>query len=367
MTRDGGPAADAHRGAHHAHDDASAHGDASVHGDASALGDAGGTVAVGGAPAGAGDGAVGVAIPTDSDAPPASVPLPPTWADRVAAHLAGELTPVSPRHAATVVLLRDGDDGLDVYLLRRAVSMAFAAGYHAFPGGSVDAHDQPPPDVAAHRSLPGWAGPPPAAWAARFGYPEPQAAALVRAAVRETFEEAGVLFAGPDAASLVADPSDAAWERDRRALASRAITLTELLASRGLVLRADLLAAWSRWITPEFEPRRYDTAFFVAVAPDAQHARDVSGEADQAGWTSLRAVLAAHERGAAAMLPPTVTTLRQLAGYPDAAAVRAAAETRHITPVMPRAVRTSDGGYRLDWSAPGHHGTGTAAPEGGAS
>jgi 8-oxo-dGTP pyrophosphatase MutT (NUDIX family) len=278
------------------------------------------------------------------DGGPVSAPVPTGWEERVAAYLDGGLVPVPPRHAATVVLLRDRPDGApDVYLLRRAATMAFAGGFYAFPGGRVDPRDADV-DIA-------WAGPAPSVWAARFGSDEAEARSLLCAAVRETFEESGVLFAGPDGHSVVADTSGAGWEADREALVSRATSLAELLARRDLVLRTDLLGGWSRWITPEFEPRRYDTAFFVAALPAGQHTRDVSGEADHTVWAQPAAIVADHEAGAVQMLPPTVTTLREVLPFATAADALAAAADRPLSPIMPTVSRAADGTLVLGWSA----------------
>jgi hypothetical protein len=106
----------------------------------------------------------------------------------------------------------------------------------------------------------------------------------VAAAVRETFEESGVLLAGESPSSVVADVSGDDWEADRLALESRELSFADLLQRRGLVLRTDLLAAWTHWITPEFEPRRFDTRFFVAALPPGQRTRDIFGEADRVAW-----------------------------------------------------------------------------------
>jgi 8-oxo-dGTP pyrophosphatase MutT (NUDIX family) len=249
-------------------------------------------------------------------------------------------TPAEPKLAATVLLLRSGAarpagvtgfagetrpagvtgfaretrpadvTGPEVYLIRRAATMAFAAGMHAFPGGMVD-----PRDSAV---LPGWAGPTPADWAARLNLPEPAARAVVSAAVREVFEESGVLLAGPDADTVVGDVSGPDWEKARLALIAREVGFAEFLAGQGLVLRSDLLTPWDRWLTPEFEPRRYDTYFFLARLPELQVTRDVGGEADRVLWgrpgdlTDL------------VMLPPTLVTLRALSGYPSVDAAMAA-------------------------------------------
>lgn len=112
---------------------------------------------------------------------------PPEWPDRIRALANGELTPAEPRRAATVLLLRDpaSGGGPAVHMLRRRASMAFAGGAYAYPGGSVDPRDERP--VA-------WAGPSRAQWAVRMGVDPATAQAIVCAAVRETFEEAGVLL-----------------------------------------------------------------------------------------------------------------------------------------------------------------------------
>jgi 8-oxo-dGTP pyrophosphatase MutT (NUDIX family) len=244
-----------------------------------------------------------------------------------------EATPPPTRDASTIVLVRDGATGLEAYLLRRVSSMAFAAGMHVFPGGRVD-----PADAAAHT---GWHGPAAEDWAGILSADAALARGLVCAAVRETFEESGVLLAGPgpDAVADVAGPE---WEADRVALIERRESLSGLLRRRGLALRADLMRPWAHWITPEIEPRRYDTRFFVAALPPEQHTRDVGGEADATMWLTPREALARHERDELAMLPPTATTLRELSAYATAAEVLAAADARDIAPVLPRVVITGD-------------------------
>lgn len=246
--------------------------------------------------------------------------------------------PQPPRDAATVVLLRDGAHGVEAYVLRRVRGMPFAGGMTAFPGGSVDPRDA---DATV-----GWAGPEPARWAHAFGTDEALARELLCAAVRETFEEAGVLLAGPSA-QTVADGAHPEWDDDRGALERRDYSLAGLLARRGLVLRTDLLRPWAHWITPEGEPRRYDTRFFVAALPDGQSAPDATGmvtrEADEVGWIRPVDALAEAERGARPMLPPTVVTLREIAAYPTVAAVLDAGWDRTITPIIPRLELRAEG------------------------
>ena len=174
--------------------------------------------------------------------PPAAGPgrpairLPPHFAARARDVLDGTVAPVTPRDAATVMLLRPavrgdsqggaGSEGLQVYMLRRRPSMAFAPGAYVFPGGSVDASDD---DASI-----AWAGPDAAEWGGRLGAPAELARTLVCAAVRETFEESGVLLAGPDAGTVLAATEDERWEEDRRQLLAGSLSLAGLLHRRGL-------------------------------------------------------------------------------------------------------------------------------------
>ncbi|MEV6527706.1 NUDIX domain-containing protein [Longispora sp. NPDC051575] len=187
-------------------------------------------------------------------------------------------TPVEPRRAATVAILRDAPAGPEVYLFRRAATMKFAAEMHAFPGGAAEPED---PDIVA-------------------------------TAVREVLEETG--------------------------------------------LRLTDLVPWARWITPEFEPRRYDTWFFVAALPEGQVPEYFEGgEADHVVWLRPAEAVARHAAGDLAMLPPTAETLRELSGLPDVAAVLAAAAGRDAeTPIVPRAVVTADGARMVLPGEPGY-------------
>ncbi|MFI2431111.1 NUDIX hydrolase [Streptomyces sp. NPDC018693] len=269
--------------------------------------------------------------------------FPPDWPDRIRALADGTLEPVVPKRAATVMLLKDGDGsaGPSVHMLRRRASMAFAGGAYAYPGGGVDPRDD-------ERHV-GWAGPTRAWWAERLGVDATAAQAIVCAAVRETYEEAGVLLAGPTPDSVVGDTTGADWEADRAALVARELSFAEFLERRGLILRSDLLGAWTRWITPEFEARRYDTWFFVAALPEGQLTRNVSTEADRTVWIRPEDAAASYDKGELLMMPPTIATLRQLTPYATAAEALAAAPGRDLTPVLARA-RLVDGEVVLSWT-----------------
>lgn len=270
----------------------------------------------------------------------AVIRLPSRYGAHASEVLSGAVPPVTPRDAATVMLLRPAAGGMQVYLLRRTSSMVFAPGAYVFPGGSVDPRDAEP-DVS-------WAGPGPDVWARVLDVPEELARALVCAAVRETFEESGVLLAGPGHSSVVGDTSGEDWEADCGALLAGSLSLARMLRRRDLVLRADLLRPWSRWITPETEKRRYDTRFFAAALPAGQRALDLgggaggpAGEADKAAWTDPAAALAAAGRREIVLMPPTAVTLAELRECGQVGA--ALASHRSMTPLMPEISVTDDG------------------------
>ena len=270
--------------------------------------------------------------------------FPPDWPERIRALADGTLTPVAPKRAATVMLLKDAGSGPVVHMLRRRASMAFAGGAYAYPGGGVDPRDDD--------HLVRWAGPTRASWAARLGVDgEAEAQAIVCAAVRETYEEAGVLLAGPTPETVVGDTTGEDWEADREALVARDLSFAEFLDRRDLYLRSDLLAAWARWITPEFEPRRYDTFFFVAALPEGQRTRNASTEADRTVWIRPAEAAARYDKGELLMMPPTIATLRALAVHDSPAGALAAAGDQDMTPVLAQASLEGDA-LVLSW--PGH-------------
>lgn len=255
--------------------------------------------------------------------------LPPQLHERARAVASGGVEVAQARNAATVVLLRDGADGIEAYLLRRLGSMAFAGGMYVFPGGSVDPRDGDA-DIA-------WQGPPPSEWAAPLSADERLARGLVAAAVRETFEEAGVLLASP------VDMGDHDhWQREQAALLDRSASMAEVLARNGLVLRADLLRPWAHWVTPEIEPKRFDTRFFVAALPDGQEPVHFRGESDHSEWVRPADAVERHASGELGMLPPTVFTLAELSAYDTVDAVIEAGQRRDVKRVLPRIVVDGD-------------------------
>jgi 8-oxo-dGTP pyrophosphatase MutT (NUDIX family) len=245
--------------------------------------------------------------------------------------------PLVPRPAATVMLVRDKGPGVEVFLMRRHSAMDFVAGVMVFPGGGVDDRDRNA-DIA-------WFGPEPGWWAERFGVAPDLAEALVCAAARETFEESGVLFAGPAVSPdgenrIVSDAS--VYREARAALEDRSLSFGDFLRKENLVLRADLLRPWANWVTPKEErTRRYDTFFFVGALPEGQRADGDTTEADRAFWTTPQAALDEFADGKTFLLPPTWTQLDSLNGRTVAEVL---AVQRQIVPVEPHLAANKDTG-----------------------
>jgi 8-oxo-dGTP pyrophosphatase MutT (NUDIX family) len=266
--------------------------------------------------------------------------LPASLIESARGYVDGTKQPVDTRDASTVVLMRDGSTGVEVYLLRRHLGMEFAGGFCVFPGGGVDPRD-------FDKEI-GWAGPSVEEWGSLLAC-EPEAArALVCAAVRETFEESGVLLAGPTLDTVVGDTTGDDWEADRVALEARELSFTDFLAQRGLVLRTDLLRFWGRWVTPVFEPKRYDTRFFAAVLPEGQVTRDVSTESDHVVWMPALEAVAAVDENRIAMLPPTYVTCMEVSELPTSADVLDSAAGRDLTPIEPEMMFEEDGSGYLE-------------------
>ncbi len=200
-----------------------------------------------------------------------------------------------PRPASTVVLLRDRDGDLEVFMMERVLTMPFAPGMHVFPGGRLD-----PPDFVAGADLPDPSGIF-ARDARRASSDEAEYRALVACALRELVEESGVT-----------------------------------------VPLADIHLA-DHWITPEVEGRRFDTRFFVAPMPEEQQAVLTGTEAQSVCWVRPAHALDEHEAGRMPLLRPTSRVLEYLGGFADSASVIGAVQERLIRPMLPRRMVADDG------------------------
>jgi len=250
---------------------------------------------------------------------------------------------VPVRPAATVMVLDDRPD-LHVLLLLRRRASVFVGGMNVFPGGAVDPHDAAPEVEAV------CAGLSEAAASRRLGVERGGLAYWV-AAIREAFEEAGVLLARDPRTGRVFDPiAPEVAERlaaRRRAVDAGEARLADVVRETGLELTVDAMHYAARWITPPGPPRRYDTRFFVTAMPAGQTPVPDRREATHSEWVRPAEALAHFASGERTMLPPTVGMLRLLAGYGSAEAVMRAARRDEDGP--DRAVRLSGGeeGWRL--------------------
>ena len=232
------------------------------------------------------------------------------------------------RDAATVLLVRDepqpdGGTALEVFMVRRHADSGFVGGHHVFPGGVVDEADGDPQ------------------WAERCrGDVDPFAIA----AIRELLEEAGVLLAVDRNTR-----NPASIDPDRITAMARAVhagsrSFIDLCRESDLELRVDDLLLWSHWITPVGEPRRYDTRFFVALAPADQEAIHDDLELTAGSWGPPSAFLQQHRAGTIQMILPTVATLHSIEGFATASELLAAAAARGpILPTAPELRRDDEG------------------------
>ena len=247
-----------------------------------------------------------------------------------------------PRPAATVLVLRDADDaaGFEVLMLRRHSRAGFAADMWVFPGGVVDPADA---QLPADR----WTGIDPDALAPRFNATPAEVLAFHVAAVRETFEEAGLLLAvGADgSAPDLADPQLLQLRHDLADRNTQA-SFGAWLETHDLVLELGSMTYLSHWVTPTVEPRRYDARFFVARVPRLQTAAYDQLETTDERWISPADALAALAAGTMKMIFPTIRTLQDLAEHATASEVIAAASAQpSIRRVQPHAELDEQGRF----------------------
>jgi 8-oxo-dGTP pyrophosphatase MutT (NUDIX family) len=246
------------------------------------------------------------------------------------------------RDAATVMLVRDvdGPDGpdIEVCMLRRNLASEFVAGAYVFPGGSVDAEDRGPEAEALCRGMTD------AEASATLGIDSGGLGFWV-AALRECFEEAGVMLAqrredylaGQGALLDTSEPEVAArFAAHRDAVNEQRTSLLDVCRQEDLVLAADTVHYVSHWITPELAPRRYDTRFFITVAPPGQVARHDDGETIATIWVRPADALARSLAGEIEMLPPTIANLRNIRSFRSTDEVMAwAAQVTDVVTVLP--------------------------------
>ncbi|WP_437971769.1 hypothetical protein WMF04_21785 [Sorangium sp. So ce260] len=231
-------------------------------------------------------------------------------------------TPVRPRDAATVIVLRDDRAGIEVFCVRRHASSSFMGGAVVFPGGKVDAQDGA--EVWRDRATET------PARAAAFATEAATARALCVAACRETLEEGAILPTDPPLSGDEIDPLG-------RELAAGA-PLDAILERRGLKLALGALVPWARWITPVAETRRFDARFFLLPLPRGQLGRHDGYETTMSFWAAPSEVLERAARGEIFLAPPTSRALELLSAAPDVRSAVALAERQPLLPICPRFV-----------------------------
>jgi 8-oxo-dGTP pyrophosphatase MutT (NUDIX family) len=228
------------------------------------------------------------------------------------------------RPASTILLLRDGLQGeIEVFMMVRHHEIEFSSGALVFPGGGVDAGDR---EIIARSEL----------YAGGEGC-DADALSFRIAAIRETFEESGILLARPRGSKDLVEAKLAAdiAARYRTAVAERKTTFLDVLGESGMVLALDELVPYARWITPEAMPKRYDTWFFLAAAPPDQLGAHDGRESTDSLWLSPREAVAGGESGRFKLPFPTTRNLIKLGKQPDVRAAIADAKKNSVVTVMP--------------------------------
>jgi 8-oxo-dGTP pyrophosphatase MutT (NUDIX family) len=239
-----------------------------------------------------------------------------------------EKTPVAARPAATVVILRDAADGIEVFMVERHRKIEFASGALVFPGGKVEPEDA---DLA---------------WAElAAATPLAPDRALSIAAGRETFEEAGLMLARRRGAREIvdADAADRLVAAHRARLLKGETTFLDIVRGEDLVLAADLMLPFAHWITPERVPKRFDTHFFLVAAPVSQLGAHDGAESVEGIWIAPQQALADAEAGARSLVFATRMNLTKLTRYGTVAEAVAATRGRSVVTVMPRVKHTPEG------------------------
>jgi 8-oxo-dGTP pyrophosphatase MutT (NUDIX family) len=237
--------------------------------------------------------------------------------------------PVPAIPSATILLLRDGSRDLEVFMVQRHHQVDFARGALVFPGGKVDPADREPTLQARCTGAPA---------------SDDERAVLV-AAIRETFEESGILLARPDASDdLVSGERLREIEsRHRDALNRGQTTFREIIDAEDLRLACDLLVRFAHWITPELAPKRFDTHFFLVAAPPDQVALHDGGESVDSTWTTPSAALADADAGRSTIVFPTRLNLMKLGRSHGVEEALATARAASVVTVMPRIEKTDAG------------------------
>lgn len=240
--------------------------------------------------------------------------------------------PVPTRDASTVLPLRDADAGLEVFMIKRSTRLGFLGGAHVFPGGAVDNEDCAA-DLDAY--LEGFDA---ENASSTLGISDlSRARGHYVAAIRELFEEAGILLARASGRWIEHD-DDSQWVRYRSALVGGELGFGHFVRELNLKLATDALSYFAHWITPASEHKRFDTRFFLAKMPSCQRAEHDRVESVHGEWISPGEALARYARGEIGMVVPTICALDRLALHSDAEDALRACRTLDVVDVVPKIV-----------------------------
>ncbi|MDH3315682.1 MAG: NUDIX hydrolase [Gammaproteobacteria bacterium] len=264
---------------------------------------------------------------------------------------------MKPLPAATIALVRDAREGLEVLLLQRSFESGFMPGVHVFPGGGLDPGDE---SAEAHERSAG----PADDEASRMLGIECGGLAYFIAAIRESYEEAGILLAYGDDGGIVDLNGEAAerYRTHRRALDQGRSGLGEIACAENLRLATDRLVYFSHWITPIGAPRRYDTRFFLAAAPPEQEAEHDNREAIAHAWMRPAEALERYRRKEIKLRTPTIKSLELLSQFALVDSLTAALRAQNFIPAL--LPRISKDGRNLLPGDPGYDEAGEAAGRG---
>ena len=240
---------------------------------------------------------------------------------------AAPTTPALPRPSATVLIVRDAPDGLEIFMVARDRQVDMASGAVVFPGGKIDADDRAP------------------VWGALAAPKAPDRAYWI-AAVRETFEEAGLLIASGAAGPIAAAEATRIAGTLRTPLLDGNVKFSQLMTEKGLQPALDSMAPFAHWVTPLQVPKRFETHFFLVAALPGQEAVHDGREAVSSFWMRPKDLLADGAAGRQTLVPPTRLNLELLAESETVAEALIAARARTIVTVMPEMTKI-EGGMRL--------------------
>lgn len=241
------------------------------------------------------------------------------------------------KDAATVILIRPSKSGdWEIFLARRHQKQAFMAGAYVFPGGQLEETDNDPQLENYIKTADVFD---PCRLLQDSSLPREKALGFFIAAIRETFEEAGILLGGKTTGKYVSFHDEKVLKRFndyRRELNSSQITLEEIARKENIFLFPDTLIPYSHWITPEFEKKRFNTRFFLAKLPPGQTPLADAMELTESLWVTPQKALEMHRQKEIILMPPTLKTIEELSAFRNIDELFSAAKTKIIYPILPQ-------------------------------